>query len=198
MVAMSNQSCKLQLPRTNCVTRSLGKISTNVQIIIAKALASTSINSNPFTYAEAMDSPQQGDWKRVMEEECTSILLNNTFTTNNSPEERQVHVNPISSKLVDNTKNNPDGSIRYKVLLVIEDYEEKDFGETYDSVRKLTTFQYLNSLVAKRGWNIEHLDVVTACHHPEVHDVDIFMTLQERRPDGLNPPAIVVRLQTAR
>jgi len=109
--AMTKQSCQPQPPCTNRVTRSQVKISANALIIMAKALPSTSINSNPFTYAEAMDSPQHEHWKRAMEEECTSILLNNTFTTVNSRESRQLRVKPIGSKWVYKTKHNPDGTI---------------------------------------------------------------------------------------
>jgi len=138
--AMTKQSCQPQPPRTNCVTRSQVKISANALIIMAKALASTSINSDPFTYAEAMDSPQHEQWKRAMEEECTSILLNNTFTTVNSREARQLRVKPIGSKWVYKTKYNPDGTIPYKARLVIKGYEQTDFGETYAPVGKLTTF----------------------------------------------------------
>jgi hypothetical protein len=96
--AITKQSC--QPPRTNRITRNQVKISANALIIMAKALASTSINSDPFTYAEAMDSPQHEHWKRAMEEECTSILLKNTFTTVNPREARQLRVKPICSKWV--------------------------------------------------------------------------------------------------
>jgi hypothetical protein len=44
------------------VTRSQGK---------ASAEASTASAKNPYTYAEAMESPQRDHWKRAMEEECT-------------------------------------------------------------------------------------------------------------------------------
>jgi len=98
--AMTKQSCQPQPPRMNRVTRSQVKISANALIIMAKALVSTSINSDPFTYAEAMDSPQRDDWKRAMEVECTSILPNHTFTTINSREARQLRVKPIGSKWV--------------------------------------------------------------------------------------------------
>jgi len=118
--SMTKQSCQPQPPLTNRVTRSQAKISANALIIMAKALASTSINSDPLTYTEAMDSPQRDDWKRAMEEECTSILLNNTFTTINSREARQLRVKPIGSKWVYKTKHNPEGTIRYKARLVIK------------------------------------------------------------------------------
>jgi len=140
---------------------------------MAKALTSTSSNSDQFTYAEPMDSPQRDHWKRAMEEECTSILLNNTFTTINSRVRRQLGVKSFGSKWVYETKRNPDGTIRYKARLVFRGYEQTDFRETYAPVGKLTTFQYLISLVRKHGWNIDHLDVVTALLNPEVDDDDI-------------------------
>jgi hypothetical protein len=137
-----------------------------------------------------MDSPQQDHWKRAMEEECSSILLNNTFTTVNSRDGQQVQ--PIGSKWVYKTKHNPDGTIRYKARLVIKGYEQMEFRETYAPVGKLTTFRYLISLVRKHGWNIDYLDVVTAFLNPEVDDDNIYMTLPEDWPQGLNAPAIVV------
>jgi len=145
MAAMTKQLC--QPPHTNRITRSQVTISANALIIMAKVLTSTSINSDPFTYAEAMDSPQQDHWKRAMEEECTSILLNNTFTTINSREARLSWVKSIGSEWVYKTKHNPDGTIQYKACVVIQGYEKTDFGATYTPVGKLTTFQYLISPV---------------------------------------------------
>jgi hypothetical protein len=156
---MTQQSC--QPPRTNFITRSQVKISPNALIIMAMALASTSINGDPFTYAEAMDSPQRDHWKRAMEEESTSILLSNTFTTINFREAMQFRVKPIGSKWIYKTKHNPDGTIRYTARLVIQGSEQTDFGETCAPVRNLSTLRYLISLVGKHGWNMDHLNVVT-------------------------------------
>jgi hypothetical protein len=132
-----------------------------------------------------------------MEEESTSILLNNTFSALNSREARQLQVKPIGSKWVYKTKHNPDGSTRYKARLAIKRYEQTDFGETYAPVGKLTTFRYLISLIGKygTGWNIDDLDVVTAFLNPEIDDDDIYMTLPEGWPEGSNAPRIVVRLR---
>jgi hypothetical protein len=47
---------------------------------------------DPFTYAEAMESPQRDHWKRAMEEESTSIVLNNTCSSLNYREARQLQV----------------------------------------------------------------------------------------------------------
>jgi hypothetical protein len=120
------------------VTRSEGK---------ASAEALTVSTEDPYTYAEAKQSPQRDHWKRAMEEESTSILLNNTFSALNSREARQLGVKPICSEWVYKTKHNPDGSTRYKARLVIKGFEQTDFGETYAPVGTLTTFRYLISVI---------------------------------------------------
>jgi hypothetical protein len=104
------------------------------------ANALTSTTCDPLTYAEAMDSPHHQYWKQAMEEECTSIQLNNTFTTVHSREARQGRVKSIGSNGVYKTKQNPDGTIWYKAWLEIKGYKQTDFGETYAPVGKLTTF----------------------------------------------------------
>jgi hypothetical protein len=144
-----------------------------------------------------MDSKQRDDWEQAMEEECTSIQVNNTFTTINSQEARQFRVKPIGSKWVYKTNHNPEGTIQYKARLVIEAYEQTDFGETCAPVGTLTTIRYLISLVGKYGLNIDHLDRVTAFLNPEVDDDDIHMTLPAGWPERLNTPTIIVRLKKA-
>jgi hypothetical protein len=57
-----------------------------------------------------MESPQRDHWGGAMEEDSTSILLNNTFSALNSREAQQLQVQPISSKYVSKTKHNPDDS----------------------------------------------------------------------------------------
>jgi len=63
----------------------------------ASAEALTASAADPFTYVQAMPSPQWDHSKRAMEEECTLILLNNTFSALNSQEGRQLQVRPIGS-----------------------------------------------------------------------------------------------------
>jgi hypothetical protein len=177
-------------PIATRVTRSQGKNS-------AEALTASEATGDPFTYAEAMESPQRDHWKRAMEEESTSILLNNTFSALNSREARQLQVKPIGSKWVYKTKPNPDGSTWYKARLVIKGYEQTDFGETYAPVGKLTTFRYLISLIGRYGSNMDHLDVVTAFLNSEIDADDIYVTLPEGWPEVLNAAKIIVRLRKA-
>jgi len=44
---------------------------------------------------------------------------------------------------------------------------------------------------------MHHLDVVTTVQNPDIDDDDIYMTLPEGWPQGLNTPKIVVRLRKA-
>jgi hypothetical protein len=83
---------------------------------MAKALTFTFINSNPFTHVEALGSPLRNRWNRAMDEECTSVVLNNTFTSVTSREARQLRVMLIGSKSVYMTKHNPDRSVLYVLV----------------------------------------------------------------------------------
>jgi hypothetical protein len=96
----------------------------------------------------------------------------------------------------------PDGSTHYKAHLVINSYEQTDFGQPYASVQKVTTFGYHISLVGRCGWNIDHLDVVTAFQNLEVDNDNIDMVLPEDWPVGNKDtrtyaPPIIVRLRNA-
>jgi len=59
------------------------------------------------------------------------------------------------------------------------------------------TFPYHICLVEIRGWNIDHLDEITALLNPEVDDNDTYTTLPGLWPDYSNKPAIGVRLTSA-
>jgi hypothetical protein len=58
----------------------------SVEALMASALASTTINRDPLTYAEGMAGSLRDPWKRAIDEESASNLLMNTFTTVNSKE----------------------------------------------------------------------------------------------------------------
>jgi len=83
-------------PTTRRVTRTQGKASADA--LMASALASTTINGDPSTYPEAMAGPLRDHWKRAIDEESASILLNNTFTTVNSKEAKQLLVKPKAGR----------------------------------------------------------------------------------------------------
>jgi hypothetical protein len=79
----------------------------------------------------------------------------------------------------------------------IERLRTTDFGESYAPVGVLTTFRSLISPDRYYGLNIDHSDVVTSFLNPEVDDDDVYITLPEGWPKGLNTPTIIVRLKKA-
>lgn len=161
-------------------------------------------------------------WKLAMLEEWHSILCNKTFQAfqeQEHPSEATKAVNPnefesltpldipghiksIGSKWVYKTKLNPNGTTRYNVRLVIHGFQqapEVNFGETYAPLSKLSTFRFLLALAAPNGWQIDHLDFVTAFLNPEIDRETVFMTLPLEM-DSVDPcfSAIhVVRLRKA-
>jgi hypothetical protein len=87
---------------------------------------------------------------------------------------------PIGCKWVYKRKVNPDGSTRYKARLVIKGYEQKegiDYDETYAPVSKMATFRLLLAMAAQYGWDVDHMDVVTAFLNPKIDRDNIYMTL---------------------
>lgn len=75
------------------------------------------------------------------------------------------------------------------VRLVIRGFQPApgvDFGETYATVSKLSTFRFIVALAAQNSWHIDHLDVVTAFLNPNIDCDTIFLTLP-REIDQVDP-----------
>jgi len=144
----------------------------------------TEDEDEPATYQAALKSPQAEKWKEAMQQEWQTLIENQTFDT---VEENlyRVHRNepmqePIGCKWIFRRKINPDGTTRYKARLVIKGYEQKagiDYDETYAPVSKLATFRILLALAAQHGWNVDHMDVVTAFLNPKIDRDNIRMSL---------------------
>jgi len=114
-----------------------------------------------------------------MRQEWHALVENHTFdvvqgTKGNAAHESTIDIpmeEPIGCKWVYLRKINPDGSTRYKARLVIKGYEQKEginYDETYAPVSKLATFRLLLALAAQYGWDVDHMDVVTAFLNPKI------------------------------
>jgi len=65
--------------------------------------------------------------------------------------------------------------------LVIKRYKQTKFGETFAPVAKLVTLRIVLALSTIHGWEIDHMDVVTAFLNPPVnHDIYMFL------PEGID------------
>jgi len=124
-----------------------------------------------------LDSSLQKQWKEAMRQEYASLIENSTFisVTNTNG------MKPIGCRWVHKTKNNPNGTVRYKARLMIKGYEQirgVNFDETYAPVGMLITLRYLLSFAAQNNYKIDHLDVVTAFLNPEIN-TEVYMQLPE-------------------
>jgi len=144
--------------------------------------------NEPTTYMAALRSPQAREWKEAMRQEWQALVENRTFnvvqgTKGNTAQESTIDIpmeEPIGCKWVYRRKINQDGSTRYKARLVIKGYEQKegiDYDETYAPVSKMATFRLLLALAAQYGWDVEHMDVVTAFLNPKIDRDNIYMEM---------------------
>jgi hypothetical protein len=142
--------------------------------------------SEPLTYKAALRSPQARHWKEAMRQEWQALVDNHTFdimakgNTVLTPTTDRTVEEPIGCKWVYKRKINPDGSTRYKARLVIKGYEQKegiDYDETYAPVSKMATFRLILALAAQYGWDIDHIDVVTAFLNSNIDRDNIYMEM---------------------
>ena len=141
--------------------------------------------SEPLTYKAALQSPQARQWKEARRHEWQALVENHTFdivpgTIGNTIHKPMADIaveEPIGCKWIYKKKVNPDGSTRYKARLVIKGYEQKegiDYDETYVPVLKMATFRLVLALATQYGWNVDHMDVVTAFLNPKIDRDNIY------------------------
>jgi len=142
--------------------------------------------SEPLTYKAALQSSRAREWKEAMRQEWQALVENHTFdivakgSTAQTPIADIPVEEPIGCKWIYKRKANPDGSTRYKARLVIKGYEQKegiDYDETYAPVSKMATFRLVLALAAQYGWNVDHMDVVTAFLNPKIDRDNIYMEM---------------------
>ena len=133
------------------------------------------VEMDPLSYSEALAQYRAVNWKEAMTAEFRSLNENETWTyCSKAPD----GIRPIGCKWVYLLKTNPDGSHRFKARLVIKGYEQTEIGETFAPVAKLVTLRMVLALSTIHGWEIDHMDVVTAFLNPPVNN-DIYMFLPE-------------------
>jgi len=142
--------------------------------------------SELLTYKAALESPQARQWKDAMRQEWQALVENHTFDIAAKSSTAQTPIadipveETIGCKWIYKRKVNPDRSTRYKARLVIKGYEQKegiDYDETYAPVSKMATFRLVLALAAQYGWDVDHMDVVTAFLNPKIDRDNIYMEM---------------------
>ena len=135
----------------------------------------------PKTYKQAVDSREENDWRRAMQEEIDSINENETWILTSLPPDRKA----LRGKWVYKIKRGPAGEIlRYKARWVVRGFEQRegiDYNETFASVVKPMSYKAIFAIAAANDWEIHQMDVKTAFLYGRV-DEEIYV----EQPTGLD------------
>ena len=139
--------------------------------------------SEPPTFQDAVNGPEQAHWRKAIQAELKSMHLRGVFQAAKLP----IGQRAIGTKWVFKIKRKSDGSIeKYKARLVAKGFKQKygiDYTETFSPVVKYVTLRMIIAIAKFFNWVLDQLDVVTAflygimkesvfCEVPEGIEVD--------------------------
>lgn len=135
------------------------------------AMAMLSIDEEPTSYEDALNSNNAENWLQVMNDEYHSLIQNETWTLVDEPNNQKV----IDNKWVFKVKKNPDDSIeRFKARLVVRGSTQKygvDYMETFSPVVRFTSVRAILAIATKMKMEIIQFDVKTAFLNGELEEV---------------------------
>ncbi|GJR29105.1 zinc finger, CCHC-type containing protein [Tanacetum coccineum] len=142
-----------------------------------------SIEEDPRTYNEAMQSRDAAFWKEAIDDEIGSIMENNTWVLSDLPP----GCKSLGCKWIFKRKMKVDGTIdKFKARLVIQGFRQKegiDYFDTYAPVARITTIRLLLALAAIHNLVIHQMDVKTAFLNGDL-DEELYM----KQPEGFVMP----------
>ena len=148
-----------------------------------QTMITSTIESDPLTYEEAMKSQDAAFWKEAINDEMDSIVGNKTWKLVDLPPGS----NPIGCKWIFKKKKKVDGTIeRFKARLVAKGFTQKeglDYFDTYAPVARIATIRVLIALASIYQFEIHQMDVKTAFLNGEL-DEEIYM----KQPEGFVMP----------
>ncbi|GKD28427.1 zinc finger, CCHC-type containing protein, partial [Tanacetum coccineum] len=142
-----------------------------------------SIEEDPRTYDEAMQSRDAAFWKEAIDDEIGSIMENNTWILSNL----LPGCKPLGCKWIFKRKMKVDGTIdKFKARLIIQGFRQKeriDYFDTYAPVARITTIILLLALSTIHNLVIHQMDVKTAFLNGDL-DEEVYM----KQPKGFVMP----------
>nr|GEV83970.1 zinc finger, CCHC-type [Tanacetum cinerariifolium] len=142
-----------------------------------------SIEENPKTYNEVMQSRDAAFWKEAIDDEIGSIMENNTWVLSDLPP----GCKPLGCKWIFKRKMKVDRTIdKFKARLVIQCSRQKeriDYFDTYALVARITTIRLLLALAAIHNLVIHQMDVKTTFLNGDLEE-EVYM----KQPEGFVMP----------
>jgi hypothetical protein len=134
---------------------------------------------DPFTYLEALHSPDVARWIDAMTEEVNSLKESKTWELVRLPDGRQA----IQCKWVFKTKYHPNGKIdKFKARLVAKGYTQKagvDYSETFSPMVKFETVRIVMAITAADDLEIVQFDIKTTFLNGDIAEL-----LYMEQPEG--------------
>ena len=142
-------------------------------------LAATACTSDPLTIDEALNGPDENEWRQAFRKEYNSLWKNKTWEILDRcevPYGKKI----LSGKIVMKTKRDKEGVIlKRKVRWVVKGFEQiygKDYTQTYAGVCRNVSWKILIAIAAIFDLEIDQMDAVTAFLNSKTDD-DIFVEL---------------------
>ena len=141
--------------------------------------ASVTIEDEPNSYEEAMDSEEAPHWNKAMKEEISALKKHGVWTLIDLPKNRKA----IKCRWVFKKKLAADGTIeRYKARLVAKGFSQVsgiDYNETFAPVAKYKSIRIVLALAAQLDLDLHQMDVKTAFLNGTITE-EIYM----QQPEG--------------
>nr|GEW55463.1 retrotransposon protein, putative, Ty1-copia subclass [Tanacetum cinerariifolium] len=146
----------------------------------AFAIAEEEDTHEPITFKETINSYDNDEWVRAMEEEMSSLKKNHTSELADQPHGQKL----VSCKWLYKIKEGIKGiqKPRYKARLVARGFTQRawiDYNEVFSPVVRHTSIRVILSLTACEGYELEQLDVKTSFLHGNLKE-----TIYMRQPPG--------------
>ena len=140
--------------------------------------AQSIICSIPTSYQEIKNRDDRLQWEHAINDEINSLLINNTWTLVQKPENKNI----VNCKWVFSLKNDEFGNpIKYKARLVAKGFSQKyliDYNETFAPVARISSFRFLIAFANQNCLLIHHMDVKTAFLNGTLKE-EIYMKVPE-------------------
>lgn len=174
----TNNSIVNTTSNNNTITREYHPISTDNTLDELSIFYTYTINKEPNTYKEAINSIDKTEWLKAMDIEVKELENQNTYTI---LEKSSIQANNIlKGRWVYKIKTDKDNNIiKYKARWVVKGYNQVigiDYLDTFSTTCRPENYRIIFILAVYYNWPLKQYDVKNAFPHATI-DMDIYIYL---------------------